>query len=234
MALAYVSAACSAPIVSPPASPIVLESAQRMPDNGIAARGMVGTYGGIFSGGARTATLGVRLGLPNEVETAFDASAYRVSDNDSADVSPNVSRWVGGARVSASWGKLSTSFFRPILGFGGGYSAGGGFVSPDLGFTLAYENQYFVPFLQARGGLSLPIKPNTIELKIDGETRTGRPETTYMAMVTLGGEEPLSNAEYAPALAFGLSYVRLVDRHDDLAWWGASLGLEIPLWDDAP
>lgn len=211
---------------------MVLESAQQMPNHGGAMRGMLGAFGGVFNGSATTGTLGTRIGLAEDVETSLDFSAYHFSGSKSVDVSPSVSRWAGAGRAGVSWGAVSTGYFRPLLGFGGGYSAGGGFVSPDLGFVSAYENRYFVPLLQARGGLSIPLGPKSIVAKDEDGTTVGRPELTCLVLVTVGGEVPLSGATYAPAIGFGFNYVRLIDRHDDLQWWGLSMGLEVPLWDE--
>ena len=48
-------------------------------------------------------------------------------------------------------------------GLGTGGSAGGGFVSPDAGPILAFENSYFVPFASVRASASLQFGRHTVD-----------------------------------------------------------------------
>lgn len=223
--------ACHAPIVSPPASPIIFESVRQVPRGGVNLRGAINVAGGVFSGAVSAGTLGARFGLPNDLELSADVSAYRVAPQEET-TEPLVSLWGVGGRTALSWGGISTEFFRPSIGVGGGYSALGGFVSPDLGFVLAFENPYAVPFLQARGGVSAPLAPASITVVgTDGSIiDRGRPQLTSVAMATLGCKLPLWRRANTDSLAMGLSYLRLADRDDRLQWWGLGFAYEAPLW----
>jgi hypothetical protein len=50
------------------------------------------------------------------------------------------------------------------LGLRGGAWTGGGFISPDISMTLAWENPYFVPFISGGGYLSQPVAERTVSL----------------------------------------------------------------------
>ncbi len=223
--------ACSAPIVSPPASPIVFETVRPVPEGEVNVRGAFNVASGVFTGSANAGTLGARFGLPHGLELSADATAYRVAAGDQR-TEPHVPRWVGAGRTALSSRTLSTDFFRPFVGFGGGYSALGGFISPDLGFVLAIDNPYCVPFLQARGGLSVPLAPRSVTVldSSGGVIDRGRPQLTTLAMASLGVEFPLWRRANTDSLALGLSFLRLVDRDDVLQWLGLGFSYEAPLW----
>jgi len=72
-----------------------------------------------------------------------------------------VDRGIYAGRIGAK--QRLTKWLGVTGGLGGGGSAGGGFVSPDVGPIIAYENRYCVPFVAARGGFSVPIGSRSVD-----------------------------------------------------------------------
>ena len=98
-----------------------------------------------------------------------------------------------------------------MAGIGGGGSAGGGFVSPDFGAILAWENPKFVPILTAGGFFSQPIRAREIRFASnDGDSFEGIPDPTLGWFVGLGFRVPVVHEDSPttkPAVVFGFRTV---------------------------
>ena len=56
-------------------------------------------------------------------------------------------------------------------GLGGGASAAGGYMSPDIGITFGYENPWLVPYLHGNFLVSTPLTKRTLDLTLDDPSR---------------------------------------------------------------
>ncbi len=154
MALAVIPCAlpaCSTDVYLPPARLFPLESAATLPpgDTGVQVEG--GAHGAFFGASASSGTLRVRHGVDDGTDASLEASVLHIQGGGPGESYPNAFSTRAGVKHRI------TSWFSLTAGLGGGASAGGGFVSPDLGAIVAYENRYFVPFLEVRGGFSQPF-----------------------------------------------------------------------------
>jgi hypothetical protein len=86
-------------------------------------------------------------------------------------------------------------------GLGGGASAGGGFVSPDLGAIFAYENRYAVPFFSLRASASVPFDTHAVDTGQAGDS-VGQwvytPPLTWIGGGAAGLRIPLGWCDAAP------------------------------------
>jgi hypothetical protein len=142
---------CTTDVYLPPARFFPLESAATLPpgETGLQVEG--GIHGAVFGVSAESGTLRVRRGVSDGTDASLEVSVLHIDGAGPGDSSPYAfASRVGIKHRVASWLSLTA-------GLGGGGSAGGGFVSPDLGAIVAAENPYIVPFLALRGTFSQPF-----------------------------------------------------------------------------
>ncbi|MGH7296114.1 MAG: hypothetical protein ACRELB_14320 [Polyangiaceae bacterium] len=149
-------AGCTTAVYLPPARLFPIESAATLPrgDTGVHAEG--GAHGAFLGASASSGTLRVRHGIGDGTDASLEASVLHIAGGGPGDSYPNA--FTGRAGVK----HRVTPWLSLTAGLGGGASAGGGFVSPDLGLIVAYENHYFVPFLEARGSFSQPFDAHPV------------------------------------------------------------------------
>jgi len=126
-------------------------------------------YGGsdvVFGPGVVGASAEVRHGLTDRIDVATTASATVVVGGD-LDDPPH--RGVYSARAFAHV-VLVPRILSLQAGLGGGASAAGGYLSPDLGLILGYENDAFVPYLHGATFSSIPLTERRLDLRFDGDT----------------------------------------------------------------
>lgn len=148
---ALAMAGCTTDVYLPPARLFPVESAATLPvgDTGVQVEG--GAHGAIFGVSALSGTLRVRHGVAEGADASLDVSVLRVQGGSSATSFPDVVTARGGGKYEV------TRWLSLVGGVGGGESAGGGFVGPDVGAIVAWENGVFVPFLELRGAFSVPF-----------------------------------------------------------------------------
>jgi len=173
----------------------------------------------LVSGTAR-----VRHGVGEDTDLSVEATVLHVMGQSTAGTNPDA----GMARVGVKHRVLP--FLSLTAGVGGGGSAGGGFVSPDIGAIVAYENPYVVPFFAMRGTLSQPIAARPINTTGVGDTMTyiNTPELTWIYGGTVGLRIPLwPHERVSGSLIGGVGITMLNDRVEDAGYVSASGGAEV-------
>jgi hypothetical protein len=147
-----------------------------------------GAHGAVFGVSAKSGTVRVRRGVDDATDVSAEVSILHV-ENTSAQVNtyPNVFAIRGGAK------RRITRWFSLTGGLGGGASDGGGFISPDVGGVLAFENRYLVPFLSARAGFSFPFDARPVDT--GAKTGPEAPPTTGYAGAVTGLRVPLGGCD---------------------------------------
>lgn len=200
--------ACNYHLLSPPSRAAPLESPRALAvgQNAIAFEGAAQI--GVFDPAIVSGALRYRRGLAKKLDGVADMTAMHVLDRGDAKTWPGAYALRVGVKQEAA-DVLALSF-----GLGAGGSAAGGFLSPDIGLILGYENRYFVPFLSARGFFSQPLGARRVSLGTEeGEPRTSMPKTTLGASVALGFRIPLLHAkQLTHSLAVGLAATALCDK----------------------
>lgn len=208
-----------------------LESAATLPegDTGIQVQG--GMHAAVFGPSALSGTVRVRHGVAKDVDLDVEASALRIQTN--ADPAVPTSRTSDSLALGA---KVRVADALAISGaLGGGYSAGGAFVSPEAGPILAFENRYFVPFLATRFGVSQPISPRDVDTSEAGQppgTYVDRPHATWIATAVLGFRIPIGWTEPEAgttrgSILAGAGVTHLADSRDKETFGQLALGGEI-------
>lgn len=102
-------------------------------------------------------------------------------------------------------------------GLGGGGSSAGGFVQPDVGVVLAFENPYLVPFIDGGAGLSLPLGARRVRIDIDDDQLPvyGKPRSTLSLSAHSGLRVPIAGVASVTA---AIGFTRLFDRDDSSAF----------------
>lgn len=191
------SAACTFNAYSPPARTTPLESPATLPEgqSSIAIEG--GGGGEIFGPKLLTGTMRVRRGFAPEVDGNVELTGIYVGDY--------VGRAYVEGRPSQSANRLIASLrfggkrnllrhFAVTGGVGVGASAGGTYLSPDVGVIAGYENPYVVPFISLRGYVSVPLESRTVVyINEDGTSMPDRPETTLGLALGLGVRVPVGD-----------------------------------------
>jgi hypothetical protein len=230
-ALLPLALGCNHSVFSPPARAVPLETAATLPkgDTGVQLEG--GGSGALFGPGVASGTARVRHGVTGDLDVSFEGSLMRIVDTPEPAV--DLSRNVYAARAGVK------ARLHPALsvagGVGGGASAGGAFVSPDVGPIVAWENRYVVPFLSARGGVSQPLGAKKVDTSTvdDGPgTFVESPRTTWLVSVTTGVRVPLGWAEPEAgktrgSLLAGVGMTHLADTRDDATFSHLAFGGEL-------
>lgn len=215
---------CSYHVLSPPARAAPLESPRTLPvgQNAIAVEGAA--QSGVFDPTIVSGALRYRRGLTKRLDGVADMTAFHVLGRPS-----DLKTWPGAYALRLGVKQeASRDVFALTFGLGAGGSAAGGFISPDLGFILGYENRYFVPFLSVRAFISQPLGARRVVLgEEDGERRASTPATTLGAGGALGFRIPLlHDKQLTHSLAIGLAATGLCDKDTCGFWAGLALNFE--------
>jgi hypothetical protein len=222
-------AGCNSTLFSPPARPMPLESAATLPrgDTGIQVEGASSSR--IFGPSVVSGTLRVRHGVTDDLDVAVEATAAHIDAE--ADVPTPTSRAIHALRGAAKL-RLAKSF-AIAGGLGGGWSAAGAFVSPDVGPIVAWENRYVVPFIATRVGVSQPISPHEVDTsQAQDGSRIDRARTTWLVGGVVGLRVPLGWAKREAgtlrgSLVAGIGMTHLADDRDKDTFGQLALGGEI-------
>jgi hypothetical protein len=155
---AFLQAGCAHQVYSPPARMLPLESAATLSEGetGVQVEGAV--HEAAFGGSAESGAVRVRHGFGANVEGALEADGLHIDGHSVAHTYPDAFAARAGIKAEILGHDLSIT-----AGLGTGGSAGGGFVSPDAGIILAFENSYVVPFASVRASASLPFDRHTVD-----------------------------------------------------------------------
>lgn len=227
VALVAGSFGCTRQAFSPPSRALPIETPQALDQGKTGLSGELSHSGALFGPNVFAGAGRVRHGLGQEVEGSVEATVLRVSaqNDEKVGTDPNIYAARAGAKLQlARWFAVSG-------GFGGGRSAAGGFVSPDMALIGGWENRWVIPFLTLRGFTSHPLGARSVYL---GEGVYDKPRLTLGFAWALGVKVPLVHAErweQAPPLAIGvaLGQTHLFEGRHNETFTGLSSALEIVL-----
>jgi hypothetical protein len=145
-------------------------------------------HGAILGLSGESGTLRVRHGVGEDTDASVEVSVLHIDGTSVAGTYPYAFATRAGMKHEVlPWLSL-------VAGAGGGASAGGGFVSPDLGAVASYENHYLVPFLSVRGGMSVPFAAHAVDTGSASDP-VGKyvytPQITWMGGAVAGLRVPL-------------------------------------------
>ncbi len=223
---AWTGAGCDHHAFSPPARALPLETVAPLPYGATGIQVEGGTHQTIFGPSVDSGTARVRRGVGDDTDVSVEASVLHVTGDSAVGTKPDVLT----GRIGFKHRVLP--FLAFTAGVGGGDSTGGGFVSPDIGAIVAYENPYVVPFFSVRGSLSQPIgaRPVNTTGVTDTSSYVNTPQLTWIYGATLGLRIPLgwrADDRVRGSLLGGIGLTALGDRIDSYALMSASAGAEI-------
>jgi hypothetical protein len=193
--MGVVVSGCNAHVFSPPARAFNADGPAVLGEGKTEIQGQFALGGKVFGGGYYTGKLHVRHGLSDELDITVDTGAVVVETertNRNFSVAGDESKteqWpIYAARVGVQWSpKGGAGHIGLTGGLGGGYSDGGGFASPDVGFSIGYNNPYVVPYFSMTGFLSIPIAPQGIDVsRLDEPADIQEPEFSFGVEGTVG------------------------------------------------
>lgn len=210
--LSVSEAACSPYLHSPPARMMPLETAQALPKGDIAVQGAFGGGAGIWAPGIGAGTLQARYGFGHGFEGSVEGGFAVIVPRDT-EWTTTARRTVLSARTGFKY--APTSWFGVQAGFGGGGSAAGGYISPDVGIIFSYQGNV-VPFLGGGFYSSYPINGKPIVFEGDGRTEVLLPDKTLGAYGNFGIRIPfLGSKNDGPRTAIMLAYRFVFTSHHE-------------------
>lgn len=206
---------------------LALETAKTLEkgQTGIRAGGGGGFNGEVsFAGGM----IRVRHGVAKNLDFRVDLTALSLNTADA----------LFGTNVVATAGAGIKYAFNPYFALAvdltGGYWVGGGFLTPELNLIAAYENKWFVPFVDAGYYTSHPLSPNDVET---AEDLLGPPVFTHGWITGVGFRVPTTRFDrhrVASALVAGTRFTGAYfnDQFESGAdnaqvYWSGSVALEV-------
>lgn len=219
---------CYAHLYSPPARVDALEGAKPVEHGRTSVGASAGTHGEVFGFDATTVSVRARHGVSDHAEVGFDANLARLNENDAATpVDPNI--W--SARVGGKLAPAALHDYAAVIGgVGAGTSAGGKFISPDVGLVLAFENPYLVPFASIDGFVSQPIDARPVDISTTDEgagTHVAKAQRTWGATAAAGLKVPIDIGRSRVAPYAGMSLTRMTDGEEPTGVIGASAGVDV-------
>ncbi|MCA9603118.1 MAG: hypothetical protein KC417_13890, partial [Myxococcales bacterium] len=161
MCVAMLAVGCAPRVYSPPVRTAGLSSPATVGDGrvGVQVSGShpVAGIGSDPGSPPETAGVRVRYGLAPKVDLLVEGGGSYANNWPQSDAFDILA--IGGAAGL----KYRFAEFAAVdagLGFGG--SKVGGFLGPDIGIVVGYENELFVPFLGFHFGLSIPVFSNEL------------------------------------------------------------------------
>jgi len=163
----------------------------------------------------------VHRGLGQGAEVSLAANGAHLQGHSSAGTSPDIFSGRAGAKKELWLHHLSA-----IAGLGAGHSAGGEFVSPDLGLIFGFDNPYAVPFLSMHAMGSFPLGARSVDVS-SGDDQPGSfvdtPKTTWGLGGTAGLRVPIGNPDSKDVhggLTGGMSFWKLYSHGNDIGFLG--------------
>jgi hypothetical protein len=219
---------CNAHLTSPPSRLASTDGPTVLGDGETALSGQYANGGEVFGGQFHGAGVRGRHGLNKEVEISGSAQFLLMAGSRptaSGEPSPDATDFPESETWPLYMGRLGVTWSPEELGghfalgsgIGGGYSDAGGFLSPDFGFSVGYQNPYLVPFAALSGFVSQPIGAIENDISDNGAPADwAKPELTYGFQATLGlrGEISLADQQALELMA-GMSMTQLFDQSDE-------------------
>jgi hypothetical protein len=187
---------CTAQVYSPPSRMPSLESAATLGEGRVAVTGRGGVHGGDFGGTLVNGAGKVRYGVAEQTDIYGEGTVMAIARDEGTDYD-NPSR----AAVAIQGGAKHqfTNWLAVHGGIGGGVHGFGGFIAPEVGAVVAYENPYFVPFADFTLAASIPLGARTRLLRYDREydskVERHEPNATGYGTVTAGFRVPITFSE---------------------------------------
>ena len=157
---------CATTLPSPPGKAMHLASPASAGKGNTLVTGAFGGGGEIFGPGAVAGELRARHGVTESLDLGVSASAVGLIGENDLNARPHAGIY---ALRAFAHHELVPRFVALHAGVAGGGSAGGGYLSPDLGLTLGYENPHLVPYIHGTFFVSTPLTKNTINMTMDDE-----------------------------------------------------------------
>lgn len=223
---ALMLSACTPHAFSPPGRTLPLETAAAI---GAGNTGIQLEGGGsveLLGPGVVHGTARVRHGVGENTDLNVEGNfAYFVDGDDQIETHRGI--YSGRFGLKHAFGE----HFALTGGVAGGGSAGGGFVSPDVGFIVSYENPYVVPFASGRLVLSQPLGARAVEFVDDGVAFMQAPQFSYGYALATGVRVPVGPIAQAarPAILLGFGWTHIFDGDEESVFMGLNLGFEVTL-----
>lgn len=221
----WLTSGCSTYLYSPPARVSPLESPGLLEKGASSAEIQTSVNGAIFGPDLVKIGAQVSQGISDEVEVGGEFNMMSLGRDDHAehniaeDHHPNIYT----ARLSAKWSpEIVENYLAFTAGLGGGLSAAGGFVSPDVGVVMGYKNPYVTPFVSSAVYVSQPVDPIALDMRkhdeVDPDIR--QPKFTHGYSVASGATLHLKQVDLTP----GFSIDFLDDSNQSTAFIGLHFG----------
>lgn len=217
--------ACNFRAYSPPAGWVPAESVAPLAPDQSSIAGSLHLGRGVFGPGIGGGSVSLRHGLTDSYEVQGNVSYLHViQESRTTDFKGIVTGRVGlKGLFDPEFKHLS---WNASLG-GGGHTAGG-FISPEAGLQIGYENPYLTPWLRTSLFLSQPLGATAIDIapKDEAQADLDTPQTTFGVRVAVGLS--ISWDEALPLRIHLLSemvYFNRVDGSDD-GIFGFGIGVE--------
>lgn len=214
LALCVGAAACSPYLHSPPARMLPLEAAQALGKGDVAIQGAIGGGAAVWGPSVVAGTLQSRYGFGRGFEGALEGG-FAVVGARNTSWSTDASRALFSGRAGFKY--APASWFAIQAGFGGGGSAAGGYVSPDVGLIFGYQGEAVVPFVAGGFYSSHPINAKPITFR-DGTSGVELlyPDKTLGAYGNFGLRIPLTRSSSdSPRTALMIAYRFVLASHHE-------------------
>jgi hypothetical protein len=158
---------CSSTLTSPPGHALHLATPASAGKGNTLVTAAVGGGGEPFGPGVVAGELRARHGVAKSTDVGVTAAAVGlVGEHDFA-----IRHHAGIYSLRAfAHHELVPRFVALHAGVAGGGSAGGGFLSPDVGLTLGFENPHVVPYVSGTFFVSSPLTKNTLDMRKGNDT----------------------------------------------------------------
>jgi hypothetical protein len=230
--------ACNTHVHSPPIGTFPIEGPASVGGQRQSVSGDASFAKATFGPSASTYRLSYRYGLSEQLEVSASPSMIWIAGASPGDSHPGIY----GVRAAVKYAPIR--HVSASLGVGGGASAAGAFLSPDVGLTLGWDNRYLVPFAAGRFFLSAPVAPRAVHFTIgddsgdrphdrdaDPDRYRRTPHFSYGVQVSAGLRAPLSyNLEQRlrPALSCALGSTLIFDHtSNNLGFFGFGCGVDL-------
>lgn len=222
---------CSHNVYSPPARLVALQGPEALGEGRTAVAGELLIMDQVFGAPVRGGAVRARHGVSPDLELVGEAAMVRFDDSEGVETDQDPG--IYSARVGTKWSPEGLGHHLALTaGLGGGGHTAGGFIAPDLGFVVGYQNPYLVPFYGMEGGVSVPLAASAVDTSRNDEevgAHVDTPITTFSVRSTLGMRIPLVFGWDGPgALVLGAQHIYLVDTDgEDDSWLGLAGQLEV-------
>ncbi len=229
--MASVFAGCGAHAYSPPARIATVETARTLEEGETSHQLAGGLFSEVLGAEGGLVSVRVRHGVSDALELGGDVTLIHITSEGAGDPHPNIYE----GRAALRWGpEWAGDYVALTAGLGGGASAAGGFVSPDIGLNIAYENRYVVPFLTGSLLVSVPVGAKAVDLSdFDSEPGTDMqtPVTTKGAVLGAGISIPVhfgtSEDLHKGSIGLSVSWTWLDDGEESASIQSIAPAIEI-------